>query len=52
MKACPYRNDFYAKLGSPEDVVRAQLIAWLEALERIVTIMKEFYEYVPCTILG
>ena len=38
MKACPYRVNFYAKLG-PEDKateVEEQLAAWLAALEKIV----------------
>ncbi|ORZ34909.1 glycolipid transfer protein-like protein HET-C2 [Catenaria anguillulae PL171] len=33
MKACPYRKDFYAKLGSDTDKVRKQLSEWLVALE-------------------
>lgn len=39
MKACPYRANFYAKLG-PEDKsaeVEQQLSAWLAALEKIVS---------------
>lgn len=36
MKACPYRKDFYAKLGSPVDVMMAELQEWLSALEKIV----------------
>lgn len=46
MKACPYRKDFYAKLGPSEEVVRAPLNKWLAALENIVQQMKQFYEYV------
>jgi hypothetical protein len=40
MKACPYRDDFYKKLGG-EDVGRAQeqLNEWLKALENIVSIL-------------
>ncbi|KAK4215340.1 HET-C2 [Rhypophila decipiens] len=41
MSACPYRKDFYAKLG-PEDLVNAQLKEYLAALEKIVDILKEF----------
>lgn len=48
MKACPYRKDFYAKLGTPEDRVRAQLREWLDALDRIVLRMKVIYECVAC----
>lgn len=46
MKACPYRKDFYAKLGPSEEKVRPQLSEWLEALEKIVARMHQFYEYV------
>lgn len=46
MKACPYRKDFYAKLGPSEDVVRTPLTEWLVALEKIVQDMHQFYEYV------
>lgn len=49
MKACPYRKDFYAKLGSPADRVNAQLNEWLSSLERIVQELQQFYEYVLCT---
>jgi hypothetical protein len=42
MKACPYRKDFYAKLGEPADKVIEQLKAWLEALEKIVDIIEKF----------
>ncbi|KOS16091.1 het-c2 protein [Malassezia pachydermatis] len=45
MKACPYRKDFYAKLGPSEEKVRPQLSEWLEALEKIVARMHQFYEY-------
>lgn len=44
MKACPYRKDFYAKLGPSEDDVRPQLSTWLNALEKIVQDMQEFFE--------
>ena len=42
MKACPYRKDFFAKLGADQTKVNAQLKSWLEALEKIVTILLEF----------
>lgn len=38
MKACPYREDFYTKLGSPRDVMLQDLEAWLRALEKIVKV--------------
>lgn len=42
MSACPYRKDFYAKLGSDQDKVASQLRVYLAALEKIVGILKEF----------
>jgi hypothetical protein len=44
MKACPYRKDFYNKLGDDQSVVLAQLEAWLAALEKIVEIIEAFFE--------
>ncbi|KAI3627873.1 hypothetical protein CBS14141_001874 [Malassezia furfur] len=44
MKACPYRKDFYAKLGAPQDRVNAQLEEWVTSLERIVRELQQFYE--------
>lgn len=44
MKACPYRSDFYAKLGSPLDVVLEQMRAWVTALENIVKQIQAFIE--------
>ncbi|CUA76420.1 hypothetical protein RSOLAG22IIIB_12273 [Rhizoctonia solani] len=41
MKACPYRKDFYEKIGSPPD---DQLNAWLGALDNIVARMDAFYK--------
>jgi len=42
MGACPYRKDFYAKLGdNPADVQRG-LQSWLEALEERVKILQAF----------
>ena len=43
MKACPYRVDFYKKLGDDKDKVGKQMIAWLDALERIVSEMTAVY---------
>ena len=44
MSACPYRKDFYAKLGAEgkEDEVKTRLQEWLTALEQQVTILKAF----------
>lgn len=44
MKACPYRKDFYAKLGDDQAVVNAQLEEWLSALEKIVANIEAFYD--------
>lgn len=46
MKACPYRKDFYAKLGEPQEKVDEELEKWLASLEKIVAHMKSFYAYV------
>ncbi|KAG9101948.1 hypothetical protein FRC06_002460 [Ceratobasidium sp. 370] len=44
MKACPYRKDFYEKLGSPPEKVHEELDKWLAALHQIVTRMETFFE--------
>lgn len=43
MKACPYRKDFFQKLGADQAKVTEQLKAWLEALENIVAVIMEFF---------
>lgn len=43
MKACPYRKDFYQRLGSDESKLYAEMEKWLAALERIVEILNSFY---------
>lgn len=43
MKACPYRKDFYAKLGADQTKVKEQLEANTAALEKIVKRMEDFY---------
>lgn len=42
MSATPYRKDFYAKLGDDQSRVNKELDAWLVALEKHVSILKEF----------
>ncbi|KAK0717931.1 glycolipid transfer protein domain-containing protein [Lasiosphaeria miniovina] len=42
MSACPYRKDFYAKLGPNKEKVDSELQEYLAALEKIVAILKEF----------
>ncbi|CEJ80337.1 Putative Glycolipid transfer protein [[Torrubiella] hemipterigena] len=44
MGACPYRKDFYAKLGSDPAKVEAELKVYLAALEKIVAILKAFLD--------
>ena len=44
MNACPYRKDFYAKLGSPIEKVDTQLEAWLGALQHIISIIQPMVE--------
>jgi hypothetical protein len=42
MSACPYRKDFYTKLGGDIDLVYSKLTTWLESLAKIVAILKTF----------
>lgn len=42
MSATPYRKDFYAKLGDDQERVQKELGDWLQGLEKVVTILKEF----------
>jgi hypothetical protein len=44
MKACPYRKDFYAKLGPPEAPVDAELSKWLASLGSIIARLEAYYE--------
>ncbi|KAF4994275.1 hypothetical protein FDECE_13167 [Fusarium decemcellulare] len=44
MSACPYRKDFYAKLGDNPELVNTELQAYLAALTRIVSILKAFVD--------
>ncbi|KAI0392403.1 glycolipid transfer protein [Xylariaceae sp. FL0594] len=44
MSACPYRKDFYPKLGADQDAVATELRAYLAALEKIVAILKGFQD--------
>jgi hypothetical protein len=43
MKACPYRADFYSKLGNDQNRVKDELREWLTALECIVTILNNYF---------
>ncbi|EHK98398.1 putative Pleckstrin like proteiny domain-containing family A member 8 [Glarea lozoyensis 74030] len=42
MSACPYRKDFYVKLGEDEGKVAEGLKKWLEALLKEIAILKTF----------
>lgn len=42
MGACPYRKDFYAKLGDDGDKVNTELKAYLASLAKIVSILEDF----------
>ncbi|KAL7949902.1 glycolipid transfer protein [Trichoderma barbatum] len=44
MSACPYRNDFYTKLGADQGKVASDLTVYLAALQKIVGILKAFVE--------
>ncbi|KAK3903124.1 hypothetical protein C8A05DRAFT_43605 [Staphylotrichum tortipilum] len=44
MSACPYRKDFYNKLGADEAKVHEEMRAYLAALENIVNILKAFMD--------
>ncbi|KAI6087747.1 het-c [Hypoxylon rubiginosum] len=44
MSACPYRKDFYPKLGADSAVVASELRTYLAALEKIVGILKGFQD--------
>lgn len=42
MAACPYRKDFYSKMGDDPAKVEEDLKAYLDALEKIVEILQAF----------
>ncbi|CAO3574131.1 unnamed protein product [Mortierella alpina] len=43
MKACPYRADFYAKLGTDQGLVKNDLSAYLGGLDKVVTDIQAYY---------
>ena len=43
MKACPYRKDFYAKLGPPSAPIDSELDKWNSALGAILDRLEQFY---------
>lgn len=44
MKACPYKADFYKKLGEPLDLVKTQLKEWVKHLSEVVLQIMEFFK--------
>lgn len=44
MSACPYRKDFYVKLGEDAEKVAAELRVWLAALEKLIAVLKGFLD--------
>jgi hypothetical protein len=42
MSACPYRKDFYARLGGDQEQVAKEMKVWLASLESQVVILKAF----------
>jgi len=44
MKACPYRQDFYQKLGSDQAKVQQQLEDWLSKLEANLSLINKAYD--------
>ncbi|KAI9021255.1 putative glycolipid transfer protein [Hyaloraphidium curvatum] len=44
MGACPYRKDFFTKLGSPADKVNQQFGEFVPALAKVVKILDDFYK--------
>ncbi|KAI1266982.1 glycolipid transfer protein [Xylariaceae sp. FL1019] len=44
MSACPYRKDFYPKLGADQDAVSNELRTYLTSLEKVVAILKGFQD--------
>ncbi|KAL7308564.1 hypothetical protein PS15m_011752 [Mucor circinelloides] len=52
MKACPYRKDFYEKIGVLTDAALAQMKQWVEALENIISIIQGVFKANPAYIKG
>ena len=44
MSACPYRKDFYTKLGEDDEKVAEELKVWLAALTELIAILKAFLD--------
>ncbi|KAF1806731.1 glycolipid transfer protein domain-containing protein [Mucor lusitanicus] len=52
MKACPYRKDFYEKIGVLTDAALAQMKQWVDALENIIRIIQDVFKANPAYIKG
>ncbi|KAL9555620.1 hypothetical protein MBANPS3_002277 [Mucor bainieri] len=52
MKACPYRKDFYEKIGVLTDDALAQMKQWVDALENIIRIIQDVFKANPAYIKG
>lgn len=44
MKSCPYRRNFYPRLGTPQEVVLAELERWLDGLDRVTKRCGEIFK--------
>lgn len=42
MNACPYRKDFYVKLGDDPAKVEAEFNKWLASLAELIEVLKTF----------
>ncbi|KAI9261680.1 glycolipid transfer protein domain-containing protein [Phascolomyces articulosus] len=52
MKACPYRKDFYEKIGVLTDIAIETMKTWLAALENIINIINSVFKDHPEYIKG
>lgn len=52
MKACPYRKDFYAKIGAVTDAALELMKNWLAALESIIAKINAVFAAHPEYIKG
>ncbi|CAO3650567.1 unnamed protein product [Cunninghamella echinulata] len=52
MKACPYRKDFYTKIGVTEEADFILMNAWLGALENIIATIKALWVAHPEYVKG
>lgn len=52
MKACPYRKDFYDKIGVLTDAALEKMKEWLAALESIIAIINQVFKEHPEYIKG